>query len=77
MEIDIAAAKLLATRAVLDITAQIFEVTGAGATSMEWGLDRFWRNARVLTLHDRVDYKVHDLGQWYLNDQWPTPSFYS
>jgi alkylation response protein AidB-like acyl-CoA dehydrogenase len=75
--VDIAAAKLLASRAVLDITTQIFEVTGPGATSTASGFDRFWRNARTLTLHDRLDYKVHDLGQWYLNDQWPTPSFYS
>jgi len=75
--IDIAAAKLLASRAVLDITSRIFEVTGPGATHASWGFDRFWRNARVLTLHDRLDYKVHDLGQWYLNDRWPTPSFYS
>jgi alkylation response protein AidB-like acyl-CoA dehydrogenase len=75
--IDIAAAKVLASRAVLDITTQIFETTGAGATASAWGFDRFWRNARTLTLHDRLDYKIHDLGQWYLNDQWPTPSFYS
>ena len=77
LAIDIAAAKLLATRAVLDITSQIFEATGPGATNTAWGFDRFWRNARTLTLHDRLDYKVHDLGQWYLNGQWPTPSFYS
>jgi alkylation response protein AidB-like acyl-CoA dehydrogenase len=77
LAIEIAAAKVLASRAVLDITSQIFEVTGASATSASWGFDRFWRNARTLTLHDRLDYKVHDLGQWYLNDQWPTPSFYS
>jgi alkylation response protein AidB-like acyl-CoA dehydrogenase len=68
---------VLASRAVLDITSQIFEVTGASGTGGAWGFDRFWRNARTLTLHDRVDYKVHDLGQWFLNDQWPTPSFYS
>jgi alkylation response protein AidB-like acyl-CoA dehydrogenase len=77
LAVRIAAAKVLATRAVLDITTQIFEVTGAGGTSGKWGFDRFWRNARTLTLHDRLDYKVHDLGQWLLNDQWPTPSFYS
>jgi alkylation response protein AidB-like acyl-CoA dehydrogenase len=75
--VDIAAAKLLASRAVLDITSQIFEVTGAGAGHRAQGFDRFWRDARTLTLHDRIDYKIHDLGQWYLNDQWPTPSFYS
>jgi alkylation response protein AidB-like acyl-CoA dehydrogenase len=56
---------------------QIFEVTGASGTGGAWGFDRFWRNARTLTLHDRVDYKVHDIGQSFLNDQWPTPSFYS
>lgn len=77
LALDVAAAKVLATRAVLDITTQIFEVTGPGATNTTWGFDRFWRNARTLTLHDRLDYKVHELGQWYLNDQWPTPSFYS
>ncbi len=75
--VEIATAKLLASRAVLDITTQIFETTGASATSATWGFDRFWRNARTLTLHDRLDYKVHDLGQWYLNEQWPAPSFYS
>ena len=75
--VQIAKAKVLATRAVLDITSQIFEVTGASGTGGTWGFDRFWRNARTLTLHDRVDYKVHDIGQWFLNDQWPTPSFYS
>lgn len=72
-----AAAKVLSTNAVLDITSQMFDVTGPGGTSGQWGFDRYWRNARTLTLHDRVDYKVHDLGQWFLNDRWPTLSFYS
>lgn len=77
LAVEVAAAKVLASRAVLDITNQIFEVTGAASTAGRWGFDRFWRNARTLTLHDRLDYKVHDLGQWFLNEQWPTPSFYS
>jgi alkylation response protein AidB-like acyl-CoA dehydrogenase len=77
LAVRIAIAKVLASRAVLDITSQIFEVTGASGTGGAWGFDRFWRNARTLTLHDRVDYKVHDVGQWFLNDQWPAPSFYS
>jgi alkylation response protein AidB-like acyl-CoA dehydrogenase len=75
--VAIAAAKTLASRAVLDLTSQIFEVTGASGAGGKWGFDRFWRNARTLTLHDRVDYQIHNLGQWFLNDQWPTPSFYS
>jgi len=77
LAVHVAAGKVLASRAVLEVTSKIFEVTGPGATGAAWGFDRFWRNARTLTLHDRLAYKVHDLGQWFLNDQWPTPSFYS
>ncbi|MBC7978512.1 MAG: monooxygenase, partial [Myxococcales bacterium] len=77
LAVDVAFAKVLASRAVLDITSKIFEVTGPGATGSAWGFDRFWRNARTLTLHDRLAYKIHDVGQWFLNEQWPTPSFYS
>jgi alkylation response protein AidB-like acyl-CoA dehydrogenase len=77
LAVQVAQTKVLATRAVLDITNQIFDVTGAGGTGGTWGFDRFWRNARTLTLHDRVDYKVRELGEHYLNDQLPTPSFYS
>ncbi len=73
----IAAAKVVSSRAVLDISARIFEATGAGATTTHWHLDRFWRNARTLTLHDRLDYKVRELGDWALNDRIPSPSFYS
>jgi alkylation response protein AidB-like acyl-CoA dehydrogenase len=77
LAVNVAAAKTLATRAVLDITSQIFETMGASATAGRWGFDRFWRNARTLTLHDRLDDKVRDLGQWFLNDECPAPSFYS
>jgi alkylation response protein AidB-like acyl-CoA dehydrogenase len=77
LAVDVAFAKVLASRAVLEVTSKVFEVTGPGATGGTWGFDRFWRNARTLTLHDRLAYKVHDVGQWFLNEQWPTPSFYS
>jgi alkylation response protein AidB-like acyl-CoA dehydrogenase len=77
LAVDIATGKTLASAAVLDITSQIYEVTGASATGGQWGFDRYWRNARTLTLHDRVDYKVRDIGHAFLNDQWPNPSFYS
>jgi alkylation response protein AidB-like acyl-CoA dehydrogenase len=77
LAVIVATAKVLASRATLDVTAQIFETMGASATAALWQFDRFWRNARTLTLHDRLDYKVQELGQWALNDQFPTPSFYS
>ena len=69
--------KVQATRAGLDVTTRIFEVAGARATTAKLRMDRFWRNLRVYTLHDPVDYKFKELGDWALNGQYPTPRFYS
>jgi alkylation response protein AidB-like acyl-CoA dehydrogenase len=73
----IAEAKVLAARAALNVSSGIFEVAGAHATATHYGLDRFWRNARTHTLHDPLDYKLRDIGNWALNGQWPAASFYS
>ena len=78
-EVAIAAneAKVLAHRAALEVSSQFFELTGARATSQKLGLDRFWRNARVHTLHDPVDYKYRDIGRYLLDGQVPEPTSYS
>jgi len=73
----VAAAKVASTRAGLEVSSRIFEVTGARATGAGVGLDRFWRNLRTHTLHDPVDYKLRELGEWALAGTLPTPSFYS
>ncbi|MCC4602726.1 monooxygenase [Xanthomonas campestris pv. badrii] len=73
----IAAAKVATTRVGLDVSSKLFEVTGARATHAALRLDRYWRNLRTHTLHDPVDYKVRELGEWALRRQPPTPSFYS
>jgi alkylation response protein AidB-like acyl-CoA dehydrogenase len=75
--LEVATAKVLSSRAAVSVTSEMFEATGPGATAARWGFDRFWRNARTLTLHDRLDYKVKELGQWALNGKVPTPSLYS
>ncbi|AVQ85170.1 MULTISPECIES: acyl-CoA dehydrogenase family protein [unclassified Variovorax] len=75
--IAVAAAKVASTRAGLEVAHRMFEVTGARATTAALRLDRYWRNLRVHTLHDPVDYKVRELGNWALNDRLPPPSFYS
>lgn len=72
----ISEAKVVAVRAALEITSQIFEAMGARATSSRYGFDRFWRNVRVHSLHDPIDYKVRDLGNWLLSGQGPQPSLY-
>ncbi|WP_255989493.1 acyl-CoA dehydrogenase family protein [Chitinolyticbacter albus] len=73
----IAAAKVAATRVGLDVTSRMFEVTGARSTHAGLRLDRHWRNLRTHTLHDPVDYKLRELGEWALLQHYPTPSFYS
>lgn len=72
-----AEAKALAHRAGIEVSGQVFELLGARATSARFGYDRFWRNARVHTLHDPVDYKLRDLGRHALEGRWPEPGSYS
>lgn len=75
--IAVAEAKVLAHRAAIEVSSQLFELTGARSTSSRLGLDRFWRNARVHTLHDPVDYKLRDLGRHALTGAYPEPTPYS
>lgn len=75
--IDIAIAKTQASTSSLEICNTMFEVTGSRATNGLARLDRFWRNLRTHTLHDPVDYKLKELGNFALNETIPTPGFYS
>ncbi|SHH62320.1 acyl-CoA dehydrogenase family protein [Massilia sp. CF038] len=75
--VAVAEAKVLSHRAGVEISSQMFELTGARATSARFGYDRFWRNVRVHTLHDPVDYKLRDLGRYALKGSVPEPTAYS
>lgn len=77
LAIAVASAKVAASRVGLDVASRLFEVTGARATHAALRLDRYWRNLRTQTLHDPLDYKLQELGDWALNDRLPTPTFYS
>ena len=77
LAIAIAEAKVLSHRAAMEISSQFFELTGARSTSQKLGLDRFWRNARVHTLHDPVDMKLRDIGRHALDGRLPEPGSYS
>ena len=55
----------------------MFETMVARATASRYGFDRFWRNVRVHSLHDPLDYKVRDIGQWLTRGVPPTPSLYA
>ncbi len=75
--VAISVAKVLATRTGLDITNKMFEVMGSRSTHGGLRMDRHWRNLRTHTLHDPLDYKIKELGEWALNNSYPKPTFYS
>lgn len=77
VSIAIATAKIAATNSSLFVTQNIFQVLGARATTAQLNLDRFWRNVRTQTLHDPIDYKYQEVGEWVLTGKAPDPSFYS
>src|SRR5262249_29981696 len=75
--VAVATLKILATRASVDITSQLFELTGARSTAGKYGFDRFWRDVRTYSLHNPYDYKVREVGDYGLNGRFPAESFYT
>jgi alkylation response protein AidB-like acyl-CoA dehydrogenase len=69
--VTISAAKVVATRAVNETTSKVFEFVGARGTAGRYAFDRFWRNARTLTLHDPVAYKAREVGAHFLTGERP------
>jgi alkylation response protein AidB-like acyl-CoA dehydrogenase len=75
--VTISSAKVFATKVVNETTSKIFEFMGARATASKYGFDRFWRNARTLTLHDPVVYKAREVGAFFLTGEHPPFTGYS
>lgn len=73
----VASVKVVTTDVGLRVTSGVFEVTGARATSLKVGLDRFWRDIRTHTLHDPVAYKNRELGRYVLHREYPAPTWYT
>ena len=72
-----AAAKSLATDTGLAVTNRIFELMGARSTAARYGFDQRWRDLRTLSLHDPLDYKLQEIGNWVLSGEAPMPSPYA
>ena len=75
--VSIAVTKVLATEASLAIGSALFDRVGARYTQAAYGLDRYWRNARTLSLHDPIDTKLQEIGDHVVNGLHPLPDFYS
>lgn len=67
----VAEAKVYANDAALTISEKLLELGGSRASLSQHNLDQHWRNARVHTLHDPVRWKIHAIGNYYLNGVFP------
>ncbi|SDU46665.1 acyl-CoA dehydrogenase family protein [Gordonia westfalica] len=67
VEFDVGRAQATVIPLVLDATTQLFEVGGASITSERLRLDRHWRNARVISVHNPLIFKLQAIGDHVLN----------
>ncbi len=65
--LSVATARAHSDAASLKISSDLFSLLGASASLSKWNLDRFWRNARVHTTHDPIRWRLHNVGNYYLN----------
>ncbi|MDN6239910.1 acyl-CoA dehydrogenase family protein, partial [Corynebacterium variabile] len=54
---------------VLDAVSEAFETGGASVASEKLDLDRHWRNARTLGVHNPVIYKQQAVGRYHLTGE--------
>jgi alkylation response protein AidB-like acyl-CoA dehydrogenase len=64
-------ADIVATRTALNVTSDLFELTGARSTATSYRLDRFWRNARTFGSHHLRDSTSAYVGFTVLNGTYP------
>ncbi|WP_353142879.1 SfnB family sulfur acquisition oxidoreductase [Acinetobacter pragensis] len=67
----VAEAKVYANDAALHISEKLLELGGSRSSLSAHNFDQHWRNARVHTLHDPIRWKLHALGDYYLNNTLP------
>ncbi len=70
-EIAVEKAQLLVPELVQSAAQQLFDVTGASATSKSKSLDRHWRNARTVATHNPAVFKARTVGDWEVNGTTP------
>ncbi|WP_405966695.1 SfnB family sulfur acquisition oxidoreductase [Streptomyces sp. NBC_00015] len=67
----VAAAKVQAARAAVEVSSALFEVSGTRSALHSLNLHRHWRDARTHTLHDPTRWKIQHLGRFVLNGTRP------
>jgi alkylation response protein AidB-like acyl-CoA dehydrogenase len=70
-DIAIAAAQVVVSHQVIEVTGRLFDCLGASSTLIPLGLDRHWRNARTVATHNSVLFKSRVIGDHVLNGTAP------
>jgi len=65
--LDVAKVRAHSTETALKASSKLIELAGSRGSQREDGLDRFWRNARVHTLHDASRWKYYFIANYLLN----------
>ena len=65
--LSVAAARVKTDEAALLISSDMFSLLGASSSYRKFNLDRFWADVRVHTTHDPVRWRLHHVGDYYLN----------
>ena len=76
LAIPISAAKSASSRSAMAATGRIHEMMGTGSLAGKSDYDRWWRNARTLSLHDPVEWKSHEIGRHLVTGWSPEPGVY-
>lgn len=69
--IDVAKARAHSSETALKAASKLIELAGSRGSHQADGLDRYWRNARVHTLHDPTRWKYYFIGDYVLNGTLP------
>ena len=76
LALPISACKSASSRAAMNATGKIHEMMGTGSLAGKTAYDRWWRNARTLSLHDPVEWKNVELGKHLVTGWEPEPGIY-
>lgn len=67
VELESAQGQVVISDLVLDLTSKLFNTLGASSSTTAKQLDRFWRNARVVSSHNPLIFKEKVIGDWLIN----------
>ncbi len=65
--LDVAKVRAHSTETALKVSSKLIELAGSRGSQRDDGLDRFWRNVRVHTLHDASRWKYYFLANYAVN----------